>query len=500
MDCCLQFAPSKKNSLADQCATNKEHIEKWNGILIEELSVPGKSRSIVTWEEACARIDAYARLKELIEGRAFDVLIYRDNSRLGRTTSLVVTIAELCFRAGIQMYSTDSPPTELAKPVRNLAARMVDVFQSVMAQEEVDKFRRRNEMGMKARVMRGEFPGKIPYGWKEVHQVQGEKIITGVEIDAVPAAAIRMIVDLYLRKGMGMRPIARQLSAHGYKRAGGSASWTIDAVSQTLDLVWRYAGYVEINAKEDSSREYIRAKSRWPTIISDEDARAVEREREYRAEGKRRVGSPNRFSGVVWCAQCQKRMTASFEWQPNSKAPNRRRVKERFICRDMVKLQRHLKGQISANYIMASVRDAFEFLSDKANQDKMLGALVNKADQIRASIAATEKAISGQDAALARADDAYIDGKMTVERYNNQVERIKSQWQALQADLEELKYQLDQELFHNRRGERLQEIAEQGIKMLDTEDIATANAWLRRHVEIWVDNDNEEERIRVVPL
>ena len=76
--------------------------------------MPGESRNIVLFEDACRRIDAYARLRKLIETRAFDVLIYLDRSRLGRKASLSMAVVELCHEAGIVTYETENPPASLA--------------------------------------------------------------------------------------------------------------------------------------------------------------------------------------------------------------------------------------------------------------------------------------------------------------------------------------------------------------------------------------------------
>lgn len=487
---------AKKISLEDQLATNKEHIEKWGGRLVEELSVPGKSRSIVTWEEACDRIDAYAQLRDLINARAFDVLIYRDNSRLGRTTSLVVTIAELCHRAGIVMYATDAPPPNLDKPKHNLATRITDVFQSVIAQDEIEKFRRRNEMGMKARVMRGDFPGKPPFGWEIERKIENNFPVTVVKIDEAAAVIIRTIVDLYLRKGWGLRPIATHLNAHGYKTPAGRA-WYISAVQHLLDLIWRYAGYVEINSKPESAREYVRAKSKWPAIISEDDARAVEKERRYRAEGKRRVTSNHRFSGVVWCGKCQRRMSATSEHIPLKRHPDRKRRRDRYVCSDIETTRRHPQAEIAASYVMAAVREAFEFSKDEGNRATILARSENKSDIICERIREIETAIARQDEALQRADDAYVDGAMDLARYNQQMARIKAQWATLQGELAECRHELEQEAFGNRRGERIEEVAHNGLAMLESEDISTANAWLREHIRVWIYNERTEDRIEV---
>src|SRR5690606_23048770 len=104
---------TKKVSLEDQLRTNREHIARYGGQLVAELVVPGKSRSIVLFEDACRRIEAYARLRELIDARAFDVLIYLDRSRLGRKASLSMAIVELCHEAGNATYETENPPVAL---------------------------------------------------------------------------------------------------------------------------------------------------------------------------------------------------------------------------------------------------------------------------------------------------------------------------------------------------------------------------------------------------
>src|SRR5690606_34972617 len=98
---------AQKISLDDQLAVNRQHIEKHDGILIAELVVPGESRDIVLFEEAAAKMDAYAQLKALLDAKAFDVLICLNRSRLGRTLALAETVAELCRRAGVFVYETE---------------------------------------------------------------------------------------------------------------------------------------------------------------------------------------------------------------------------------------------------------------------------------------------------------------------------------------------------------------------------------------------------------
>ena len=93
---------------------NRSHAEKHGGQVVAELVVPGESRSIVLFEDAARKMQAYAELKRLVDARAFDVLVYLDRSRLGRKASLSMAVVELCNVAGIICYETENPPATVA--------------------------------------------------------------------------------------------------------------------------------------------------------------------------------------------------------------------------------------------------------------------------------------------------------------------------------------------------------------------------------------------------
>ena len=92
---------AKKVSLEDQLRVGRDHAAQHNAQVVAELVVPGESRDIVLFEEACRRIAAYEQLQGLINAKAIDVLVYLDRSRLGRTAALSMAVVELCKSAGI---------------------------------------------------------------------------------------------------------------------------------------------------------------------------------------------------------------------------------------------------------------------------------------------------------------------------------------------------------------------------------------------------------------
>lgn len=486
---------AKKISLDDQLKTNREHVERWDGVLVAELLVPGKSRSIVLFEDACAQIEAYQQLRELIEQRAFDVLIFLDRSRLGRTASLTMTVSELCERAGIVCYATESPPPDLNGDAPNIAQKLTEAFQSVMTREEIVKLMRRHEMGMMSRVMRGDFPGGVPWGWKTTYGMNDSRPITRIEIDDVAAQTIRVMVDLFLNKGLGFYSIATQLRDSGHVPPKGG-EWTKAAVVGIFEHIWRFAGIIELNRRKDSKRPYVRARSKWPAIISEEDAQRVIDARERRGQHRRPEGSLHRFSLLVFCGQCGRRMAGAYGDRRSRHDPSIRYKVEGFKCRSYDGYTTHPKSNISGKFITEAVREKIEFVKDEVNREALIGNDAKQAAHLQETIAQIENRIAKNSEALRRADDQFVDGAMDMDRYKRQVARLREQWEKLQTELDHQKQLLDKELFDSQRTDRILEVAEQGIAMLETSDLVMANAWFLRHVRIEI-HTHTQDRIRV---
>lgn len=482
---------AKKVSVDDQLKTNLAHIEKWDGILHKELPIRGKSRSIITWERACATIPEYAELRDMIERREFDVLIYLDRSRLGRKANLIDTIVELCNEAGIVTYPTESPPTSLEPKSGDFAHRVVGAIESIVAQEEVTKMKRRHEMGMAARVKAGNFPARIPFGWKVDYILQDDKPVQIVLVDEAAKAIIERIISLYVDDALGFRSIATILHNEGVPSPRGQR-WKITTVERILCLVWRFAGFVELNQRS-KKREYIRAKSRWPAIISEERAKQIVAERARRAVARRSVESPHRFSQVVWCAKCHRRLQARYQRFGELAAPeqteNYRCVTDGFSS--------HPKNQIAAFYIEEVVEQAILFVQSEANRQRILESHTDQRPRIEAALTKTLQRLTKHEESVQRADDAYVLGKMNYDRYSRQLENLERERKKIDEEIAAYQLQLDEQLREEGRAVRLVAIANVGLNMLHSPDIVTANAWFRQHMLIWIDNDNPSRRIVV---
>lgn len=475
---------AKKISIEDQLETNREHVARHGGQLVAELVVPGESRNIVLFEDAARRMEAYASLRELIDRKAFDVLVYLDRSRLGRKASLSMAVVELCHEAGIITYETENPPATLQTAPVSHDDMLLGAIKSVGAQREVEKLQERHRMGMIARIRKGQFPGAVPYGWVAVYASDGT---CSIETDPDAAAILRTIfLDMYLQQGLGQATIAERLNEMGHSTPRGG-SWQKQNVHQFFLRVWRYAGYGEINVRSD--RPYARGRGNWPAIITDEEAQAIITEQARRRNARRSVASTYLFSQCVWCAECGRRMIMA----TNVRQRKSRRIQQSLRCNYME--QAHGHRFISVNKVRAAVAVAIEYLESAANREQVLAnAEGNDAERVRAEIATAKEQIEETRRRLHKADDAYIAGRMDEERYQRQVKLMTAQTQKLEQAIQAALGKLEQIRHEEQRGERLEEIAGIGLAMLNHADERTANAWLRRHFRIWV-KDREVVRI-----
>lgn len=470
----------EKVSLQNQVDLGRAAATKHGGEVVAELIVPGESRDITLFQDACRDIEAYARLHDMIQARAFDVFVYLNHSRLGRDAALSMTVLSLCRRAGIILYDLEAPPPTLDKAARSHADLLISAIKSVGAEQEIIELTRRNTVGMVRRVERGDFPHAAPWGWLSRWEVgDGDRPRRIVEVDPQAAATLRLIVDEYLNRGAGMPAIVRKLNAGGYPPAR-SDRWHTNTVRMVIDRAWRYAGYNEINRRSQTGRPYIRAKSKWPAIISEDQAAALVAEQQRRWLARGSIGSPHRFSQVAWCAECNRRMIAGWK---NSRVNGKLYRKEFYACRHKLN---HTWEHCSARKVTAAVKFAIEYVQEPQNRRLVLSDAPVDTSHTETQIAECEERLVRIRANRNRADDAYTDGRMDEDGHKRQVDRLKAQTDAILIEMQQLQEQLIQEQRHEHRGDRLSELAEQGPAMLQEPDLPTAAAWFRSHIRIWI--------------
>ena len=283
-------AAADKVSLEKQRAENEAVIQKIGGVCVARLVVPGESRSIVLFEDACRRIEAYRQLKELVDTRAIDLLVCYTHSRLGREISLCESVIAYCLAGGVAIYDCCAPPHSLdpVEQKRDAGARLMSAIRSWESQTEVQRLRANAIDGINKYVSLGNFPpGQRPRFWDIEYTREGDKVY---RINEPEAALARGVISLYL-SGLGMAKIGRQV--------GLSMSAVLCIIKQATNL----AGYVRM--KRDG--KIIVAKGKQPAIIDEETMQRVEDARKERKSNKG-ANATYIYSRLVTCEACGKIM------------------------------------------------------------------------------------------------------------------------------------------------------------------------------------------------
>ncbi|MCB1716144.1 MAG: recombinase family protein [Candidatus Competibacteraceae bacterium] len=504
-------ARDEKVSLADQIVANLLACRRHDGEMLCQLIVPGESRSIVKLSDASAtvlgfrmvetfdlvkderlleaveshlrvlrevdsRLLVYAELDHLIERRQFDVLTFRNLGRIGRNAALSITIMNLCHQHDIIAYSTAAPPQSLDDAGGSYHRSLIDAITAVGYENEVREIKKRHETGMIRRIERGKFPGATPWGWREVRDEKGK--ITDYEIDEDAAATIRLLIQLYLNNGLSERATADELNLRGHTTATGLL-WDKSTVRGILLKALRYAGINEIN-KLNSRRPYIKAEGSWPAIISLKDAEAIDAERKSRAPHRRTVAFTHRYSRMVYCQVCHRLMhqhNVNSRWT-TADGQKKRQVYTQFRCME--------HGAASATKITEKLEALIMQIEETIRERGYYEPDAPYEDTAAAEIAGIEQLIDRTKAGIERADtDFYVTGAIDEDRHRAITKAANERIEQLLATITALQDKRRQEENAASRNERALEIAKHGMTMLYHPDSRKANAWLRRHFEVY---------------
>lgn len=471
---------AKLVSLDDQLSLGREHAARHGCRIVAEFVVPGESRDIVLFEEASRRMEAYRQLGEAIEKHTIDVLIFLDRSRLGRQAALSMAVVGLCAKEGILIYDMESPPASLDQLRQSQATyddQLLGAIKSVGAQREIEKMKFRQASGMIGRTKRGLMPGKLNYGYTARYEADGTIVY---EVDSAAAAVIRQICDLYL-SGAGCHSIAYMLTEQGATSPSGRSTWSHAMIVALLDKIWRYAGFAELNRRSAKGRPYVKAKGAWPAIIDETTVEAIVAERKARKQNRKLVGTHWKLAGVVYCMTCGMPMNICRQ------SPATRHLYDTMRC------YRHTPG----TYVSYREALAFAEAAIQSLQDTDLSTLEQHAPpagRLNRQEAALEKQLEEIEAATLRADDQFVAGRMTPERYQRQLDALAERKAKVELDLAAVHRERERQGDREERRKRLATAKEFGVAMWNNPDVAAVNAWLRRLMRLWV-AENEVRQI-----
>lgn len=467
----------ERESLAHQDKLNREHVARWNGVIVASLEVPGISRSIVLWEDACQSIPAYTELDALIKRRAFDVLMCMDVTRLGRDRALIVTAAALCERAGIRIYETSSPPASIEGPHSTSDTRLLMMLKGHISEEEVRKFSERAMFGRAAQIRKGKHANNPPAGFRQIHSTETGEVVTIHDEPWIPL--ITLFYELYLDHGRSQVAIAREFNARGLLMPTTGRAWDEDSIRVFLRNRWAYAGFVTWAASSKKLKSF-RAKAEWEPIISAEIAQRAEDEMLGRSHMPRTLGATERFSTIGKCATCNSTLVVT---RAKRRTPG---TGERIYYRCKPQC---VGGLIRDLRIHEAIREAIVSLQDDANLESVLDEVPTKHPDLEEILEESRRALAQVSKERNNLTTAFMREAIRLDEYEMLMQELRVRYEGVSARIDEISAQLATTPTKAQRREHLEEIRNAGLAMLDHPDTITANAWLRKRFRVYVANN-----------
>ncbi len=220
------------------------------------------------------RRSGFLRAVEDGKNKCYDLLVVRDVSRFARNCEESLKYTHLLKRHGVEVYFCNDGIWSMDADGDLRLGLM-----SILAQDESRRISEKVLAGQHVSRQKG-----VLYG---TGNILGYRLIKGrtsventYEIIEEDAETVRMIFDMYVNKGMGIKKISSVLIAEHRRNASGEIRWDAGKVSRILNNR-TYAGYIgyrksqcvnfleHTRVKTDKS-EHVYEKGNFPEIISDE--------------------------------------------------------------------------------------------------------------------------------------------------------------------------------------------------------------------------------------
>ncbi len=296
----------KDLSIPAQLKAMQEYAAKRGWPVVEEFIDLAESARSANRPEF-QRMIALARKKPA----PFEIILVWKLSRFARNREDSILFKALLRKHGVQVVSIsepidDSPSGRLLEGV----IETIDEFYSANLSHDTLR-------GMKENACRGfRNGGSPPYGYKYVKVTAGNQDKSKLTLEPSEAPVVRRIFQLYL-EGLGLKEIAKRLTAEGVKTRAGHA-WRKTALhylvtneTYTGTLIFNRHQYRVSRLQGRTPEQPIRVENAHPAIIDKHSFDRVQSllgERSPRMTHPRIVSSNYLLSGMVRCGLCGAKM------------------------------------------------------------------------------------------------------------------------------------------------------------------------------------------------
>jgi site-specific DNA recombinase len=210
----------KEHTIGSQLEALRNYAAQNGMEIIEEFTDEGYSG---------ARLDrpALDRMRDLAERRGFEVLLAYCTDRLARKFVLQALILEEMERFGVKTIFLEGGAAD------DPLSKLMHQITGAVAEFERAKITERNRRGRLYRARCGEIVcWKVPFGYVRIPRRDG--VAAHMEIQQDKAAVVRRIFDIYVKQGLTVRQIAKQLTLEGTPAPSGGGQWNWATVDRIL--------------------------------------------------------------------------------------------------------------------------------------------------------------------------------------------------------------------------------------------------------------------------
>ena len=275
--------------------------------------VPGESRTRwVNLRDAEHDIPPLHQMLEDGKRGAYDILILYDYNRL---RDLLDPVAKTLASYGAQLYSVNQPVEPLTpeefNPYASDSESIMRGMSQIISRWQISDLRRKYRYGVSARVRKGLYANRIPYGYSKPpgHEHDNKAVPVQVPTQARVVVAMK---EMYLA-GANYYDIKNYLKEKGIPSPQGAAEWSHTIIKKILTNPF-YSGKVFFGRSRtvrDPNSNTMRVTRNPNPLIADgkhqslyswEDHIAILAEVERRED----IGHNNRypFSGLLVCSVC----------------------------------------------------------------------------------------------------------------------------------------------------------------------------------------------------
>ena len=210
----------KEHTVGSQLEALRNYAAQHGMNIVEEFTDEGYSG---------ARLDrpALDRMRDLAERRGFEVLLTYCADRLARKFVLQALILEEMEQFGVKTIFLEGGAAD------DPLSKLMQQITGAVAEFERAKITERNRRGRLYRARCGEIVcGKVPFGYVRIPRQNG--VAAHMEIQEDKAALVRRIFEIYVKQGLTLRQIAKQLTLEGTPAPKGGREWSANMVDRIL--------------------------------------------------------------------------------------------------------------------------------------------------------------------------------------------------------------------------------------------------------------------------